>query len=563
MTPLSNGGTALAKTIDGELFKNMMIEGAAAVDARKEEINDLNVFPVPDGDTGINMSLTLNSAARELAKMSSPTLGKALDVTASAVLRGARGNSGVITSLLFRGFAKGMKDLSAADGGNLANGLTEGVAAAYKAVLKPAEGTILTVSRMAAEAAVRTAKEDRDCEKVLSAAIEAAKEALSETTEQNPVLKKAGVVDAGGFGFIILLEGMYTALTGQTGLRSVFTPSVKKPKIAEPPALADFSQFDTGEITFSYCTEFIAERKDKKRSPEKLREVLESIGDCVVVVDDDEIIKIHVHTDTPDRALAEGLKYGPLISIKIENMRAQHEQLLQETMAENLGERKIAAPEKRYGFVAVAAGEGLESVFADLGVDNMVKGGQTMNPSTEDILNAIDATPAEVVFVLPNNKNIIMASEQAAPLSEKQVVVLPTKTIPQGLCAMLAFDPDVDLAVNEGNMKKAIEAVRTGQVTYAARDSEFDGRKIKEGDFMAMADGKLIYTSRKMEDVLKKLARELAGKKSSFITVIYGEGADEKGAQDFADLLQKEAKNAEVNVVYGGQPVYSYIISVE
>ena len=553
----------MAKIIDGELFKNMMIEGAAAVDARKEEINDLNVFPVPDGDTGINMALTLNAAAKELAKMNTPTLGKALEVSSSAVLRGARGNSGVITSLLFRGIAKGMKDVSTADGGNLANGLTEGVAAAYKAVLKPAEGTILTVSRVAAEAAVKAAKVDRDCEKVLMAAIEAAKVALEQTTEQNPVLKKAGVVDAGGFGFIVLLEGMYIALTGQTGLRSVFMPSIKKPVEVSADALADFAQFDTGEITFSYCTEFIAERKDKKRSPDKLREFLMSIGDSVVVVEDDEIIKVHVHTENPDKALGEGLKYGPLLTMKIENMRAQHEQLLKEAREEQMGERKVAPPENRYGFVAVAAGEGLRSVFIDLGVDNMVEGGQTMNPSTEDILNAIDATPAEVVFVLPNNKNIIMASEQAAPLSDKQVVVLPTKTIPQGLCAMLAFDPDVDLSVNEATMNKAIQNVHTGQVTYAARDSEFEGRNIKEGDFMSMAEGKLVHTSKKFESVVKKLAAEIADKKSSFITIIYGEGADEEQANEVAEIFQKEAKNAEIQVIFGGQPVYSYIVSVE
>ncbi len=556
----------MAKMIDGEVFKNMMIAGAAAVDAHKEEINDLNVFPVPDGDTGTNMSMTLGSAAREMSKLSSPTLGKALQVTSSAVLRGARGNSGVITSLLFRGFAKGMKDISQADGGNFANGLTEGVAAAYKAVLKPTEGTILTVSRMAAEAAVKAAKENRDPELVIAAAIEAAKIALPETTEQNPVLKKAGVVDAGAYGFIVLLEGMQAALTGKAAPLS-FIPTFKKEK-PDPsqftnPATADFSQFDTGEITFTYCTEFIAERADKKRSPDKLREVLESIGDCVVVVDDDEIIKIHVHTDTPDKALSEGLKYGPLLTVKVENMRAQHELLLQESMAESLGERKVAPPENRYGFVAVAAGEGLKSVFTDLGVDNMVQGGQTMNPSTEDILNAVDATPAEIVFVLPNNKNIIMAAEQAAPLSDKQVVVLATKTIPQGLCAMLAFDPDVDLEVNEQAMEEAIGRVHTGQITYAARDSEFDGRSIKEGDYMAMADGKLVHTSKKQEDVIKKLARELAGRKSTFITILYGEGADEQSANEVAAVFQKEAKNAEINVVFGGQPVYSYIVSVE
>lgn len=551
----------MAKTIDGELFKNMMIEGAAAVDARKEEINDLNVFPVPDGDTGINMALTLNAAAKELAKMSSPTLGKALDVTASHVLRGARGNSGVITSLLFRGFAKGMRDVSVADGGHFANGLTEGVNAAYKAVLKPAEGTILTVARVSAETAVKTAKKDRDCEVVLLATIESAKEALLETTEQNPVLKKANVVDAGAFGYIILLEGMYAALTGRVIARTEVPGEVKK--VAQSPATVDFSQFDTGEITFSYCTEFIAERKDQKRSVDKLREVLEGIGDSVVVVEDDEIIKVHVHTENPDKALSEGLKYGPLLTVKIENMRAQHEELLKESLAENIGERKVAEPENRYGFVAVAAGDGLSSVFSDLGVDTMVEGGQTMNPSTEDILNAIDSTPSEIVFVLPNNKNIIMASEQAAPLSEKQVVVLPTKTIPQGLCAMLAFDPDVDLVINEKGMKTAISSVHSGQITYAARDSDFEGRKIKEGDYMSLAEGKLVHTSNNFEAVAQRLAKEIADKKSSYITIIHGEGADDERTELVADLFAKAAKNAEVNVVYGGQPVYSYIISVE
>ncbi len=553
----------MAKLIDGEVYKNMLIEGAAAVEAHKEEINDLNVFPVPDGDTGINMALTLGAGARELAKLSSPTLGKALEVTSSALLRGARGNSGVITSLLFRGFSKGMKDLSEADGGNLANALTEGVSAAYKAVLKPAEGTILTVARVSAEAAVKAAKKDRDPEVVLLAAIERAKTALAETVEQNPVLKKAGVVDAGGFGYVILMEGMYAALTGKAR-QHTFIPAVKKAdNVKSSVAMADFSQFDTGEITFAYCTEFIAERTDKTRSPDKLRALLESIGDSVVVVDDEEIIKIHVHTDDPDKALAGGLKYGQLSAIKIENMKEQHERLLQETMQETLGSRTVAPAEKRYGFVAVAAGEGICSIFQDLGVDNMVQGGQTMNPSTEDILNAVDATPAEVVFVLPNNKNIIMAGEQAAGLSEKQVIVLPTKTIPQGFSAMLAFDPDVDATINDSNMKSGLARVKTGQITYAARDSDFDGKNIKQGDYLAMIDGKLTTTNKRFDEAVKKLAKEISDKKTAFITIIYGEGADEDQAEYVRSVFEKEAKNAEINLVYGGQPVYSYIISVE
>lgn len=549
----------MAKIIDGERFKQMICAAAAAVDERKQEINELNVFPVPDGDTGTNMSLTMLNAARELEKLQSPTLGRALDVTASALLRGARGNSGVITSLLFRGMSKSLRACSEIDGAALAAAMTEGVQSAYKAVMKPAEGTILTVSRLAAEAAVKTARRDRDCEKVLAAAIDAAREVLPETMEMNPVLKKAGVVDAGAYGWIIILDGMMSALTGT--VRN-FVVNLGKPQKALDMS-ADFSQFDTDEITFAYCTEFIAERRDKRRSVMRLRSFLESLGDSVVIVDDDELVKIHVHTDTPDRALNAGLKFGPLSSIKIENMLMQHEGKVKEGAAKEIKKRVIAAPEQRYGFVAVAAGSGLSSVFADLGADNVVSGGQTMNPATEDLLEAVDKTPSEVVFILPNNKNIEFASQQAAELSEKQVIVIPTATTPQGIAAMLAFDPDLDPQDNTAEMTRALENVKTGQITYAARDSAFEGRNIKEGDYLALLDGKLVANGRKFDDVARKLARAMIDRKSQFITVFRGEGSDAEKSAVLQESFSALAKAAEYNIVDGGQPVYSYIISVE
>lgn len=549
----------MAKIIDGERFKQMICAAAGAVDDRKQEINELNVFPVPDGDTGTNMSLTMLNAARELEKLQNPTLGRALEVTASGLLRGARGNSGVITSLLFRGMAKSLRACSEIDGAALAAAMTEGVQSAYKAVMKPAEGTILTVSRLAAEAAVKTARRDRDCEKVLAAAIDAARAALPETMEMNPVLKKAGVVDAGAYGWIIILDGMMGALTGT--VRN-FVVNLAKPQKALDMS-ADFSQFDTEEITFAYCTEFIAERRDKRRSVARLRAFLESLGDSVVVVDDEELVKIHVHTDNPDRALGEGLKFGPLSSIKIENMLIQHENKVKETTVKDIKKRVIAAPEQRYGFVSVAAGAGLSSVFTDLGADNIVSGGQTMNPSTEDLLKAVDKTPAEVVFILPNNKNIILAGQQAAELSEKQVTVISSKTTPQGIAAMLAFDPDLDPQDNAAEMERALENVKTGQITYAARDSSFDGRNIREGEFLALLDGKLVANGRKFDDVARKLARTMIDRKSQFITVFRGEGADAEKSAALQESFSSLTKTAEYNIVDGDQPVYSYIISVE
>ena len=544
------------KLIDGLLFQRMVIEGALAIAEKKEQANELNVFPVPDGDTGTNMSLTMGSAMAEMHRLHEPTLAKAADTTASALLRGARGNSGVILSLLFRGMAKKLRECTAAGGRDFALALREGVEAAYKAVMKPAEGTILTVSRVAAQHAVECcqANPELSVEEVFAAVLERGQTALEETTQQNPVLAKAGVVDAGGFGFLTILEGMRDAYLGIHKERAI-------PEDTPSKAAADFSAISDEDITFTYCTEFIAQRKDKARNVGRLRAILSGIGDSLVVVDDDDIVKVHVHTDQPNKALEEGLKCGPLLTVKIENMREQHTAKVIESTEPR--ERVIRDPEKKYGFVAVAAGEGLGSVFTDLGADVVVKGGQTMNPSTNDILYAIDAVPAEVVFVFPNNKNIIMAAEQAVPLSGKQVVIIPSRNIPQGISALLAFDPDGETEINTGAMKEAMEAVTAGQITYAARNSEFDGKKIKEGEYLALCEGKLCANSRKPFDAVKKLAREMVRTDSAFATIIFGEGVSEEDAAKVEEIFRKENRDLEITVIDGGQPVYYYIISVE
>ncbi len=543
--------------ITGPMFQTMVVEGALAIAEKKEQANELNVFPVPDGDTGTNMSLTMASAMEEMGRLHEPTLAQAADKTASALLRGARGNSGVILSLLFRGMAKKLREKPEADGRDFAVALREGVDTAYKAVMKPAEGTILTVSRVAAQHALERCQADPELpvEEVFRAVIERGEKALAETTTQNPVLAKAGVVDAGGFGFLTILSGMFDAFRGIHRERTAE---------AEPSrAAADFSAIKDEDITFTYCTEFIAERRDKSRNVNRMRSILSNIGDSLVVVEDDDIIKVHVHTDQPNRALEEALKFGPLLTVKIENMREQHTAKVVEGTADAPRERVIAPPEKKFGFVAVAAGEGLESVFTDLGVDQMVRGGQTMNPSTDDLLHAIDAVPAETVFILPNNKNIIMAAEQAAPLSEKEVIVLPTKNIPQGMTAMLAFDGGAETEANRSAMVEAIGGVRAGQVTYAARNSEFDGKKIKEGEFLALCEGKLTANSKRQMDVVKKLAREMVKPESAFATIIFGEGVSEEEAAKAEDIFRKENRDLEITVIDGGQPVYYYLISVE
>ena len=548
-------------TIDGASFQRMVIHAAASINSRKQEINELNVFPVPDGDTGTNMSLTISTAAAEMKKKAAATVGEAAAMNASALLRGARGNSGVILSLLFRGFSKAVKDKETIDGRDLAVALDWGVAAAYKAVMKPAEGTILTVSRLAAAQAAATARENNSVEGVLQAAIEEGHIALDNTINQNPVLKKAGVVDAGGKGFLVILQGMLDELRGEP-----MPESGDENAPAAPKDRADFESFSTEEIKFGYCTEFICARDNKKKDPEALRGFLNALGDSLVLVEDDDIIKVHVHTNHPGKVLEEALTYGALQTVKIENMRNQHSEILEEAAqaAPAQEEHKVAAPEKPYGFVAVCAGEGVSAVFRDLGADGIISGGQTMNPSTEDIMREIDKTPAEVVFVLPNNKNIIMAAEQCIRLVEgKQVVVLPSKTVPQGISAMLAFDPDSSVEENTEAMSEALKRVSTSEITYAARDSDFDGFAIKRGDYLALTEHQLFGTDRKLDKLLRRLAEADAQQSAEFINIFYGEDVSEKDAQKALALFTECCPNAEITLLSGGQPVYYYMISAE
>lgn len=540
-------------TIDGALLARMVIHGAASINSQKQQINELNVFPVPDGDTGTNMSLTIGTAAAELAKKPIPDVDRAAAVNAGALLRGARGNSGVILSLLFRGFAKALKDKQTADGADFAGALDSGVATAYKAVMKPAEGTILTVSRLAARRAAEAARENPSVEFVLQEALAEGHVALEDTVNQNPVLKKAGVVDAGGKGFLIILQGMLDELRGLPVPEGGQTP-------AAPKARADFSQFETADIKFGYCTEFICAR-DTKKDPEALRAFLSALGDSLVLVDDDEIIKVHVHTNHPGRVLEEALTYGALQTVKVENMRNQHTEILDEEEAEA---PRPAAPKKKFGFVAVCAGEGLAGVFRDLGVDGIVSGGQTMNPSTEDILDEVNRTPAEIVYVLPNNKNIIMAAQQCVPMVKgKKVVVLPTATVPQGISAMLAADPDSDEESNTAAMTEAFSRTHTAQITYAARNSDFDGFAIKQGDYLALAESQLFGTDPDLNALLEKLARAPAQQQAEFITIFYGADVTEEQGEAARTLFAAACPKAEVTLVAGGQPVYYYMISAE
>ena len=543
----------------------MLLCANAALEENKQKINELNVFPVPDGDTGTNMSLTMNSAAIELGRKQTDTVGAVADCAASALLRGARGNSGVILSLLFRGVAKSLKGRETASAAEFAAAVSAGVDAAYKAVMKPAEGTILTVSRLGAQAAVAFAKDSTDFEGMLDALLAAAREALADTQNINPVLRRAGVVDAGGEGFVLVMDAMLGYLQGRTAapVTSAAPAAAQAPKEG-----ADFSEFDTGEITFGYCTEFIVARENSK-SPELLRSFLKNLGDCVVVVDDDEIIKVHVHTNVPGEVLTEALTYGPLQTVKIENMRNQHTALSgKETEAEAAAkaeaEPEVAQPEKQFGVVAVSAGEGMANLFRELGVDRVVTGGQTMNPSTEDILTEVNKTPAEVVFVLPNNKNIIMAAQQCIGLTEKTVVVIPTASIPQGVSAMMAVDPDMsDADAIAKAMTDAAQCVSTAQITYAARNSDFDGFDIHEGDYLALLDGKLLGTDRDVSALLDGLSDEAASREAEFITVFYGEDVNEEDAHKACDAFTRKCPDAEVNLICGGQPVYYYIISIE
>ena len=553
--------------ISGGAFKQMVAFGAACITAQKQAINDLNVFPVPDGDTGTNMSLTIQTAVTELRRVEPSTLEEAAKITASGLLRGARGNSGVILSLLFRGLSKSAKGLEEMDGVQLAAAMSEGVTTAYGAVMKPAEGTVLTVSRLAAARAEEAAQEQNCAEYVLAEAIATGYETLAETTEMNPVLKKAGVVDAGGKGYLIILEGMLSSLRGEP-----------MPEVEEEPEhnKADFAAIGDEDITFAFDTVFIVRKNDPNVDLAPFRAYLDSIGDSLFSGEDDETFKVHVHTDTPGEALTAAQRYGTLELAKIENMRTQAADLAAGRKAQSTddldaieaeleqAEQAEVPAEKRYGFLAVCAGDGLAAAFRDLGVDRVVSGGQTMNPSTEAILREVNHTPSEIVFVLPNNKNIVMAAQQCVGLTEKQVIVVPTHSIPQGISAMMSVDtaeedPQAILAA----MTEAAAAVTTAQITYAARNSDFDGFAINEGDYLALLDGKLFGTERDITSLLTRLAALAAEREAAFVTLFYGEGVSQEEAEAAQALFTEACPETEISLLSGGQPVYYYTISIE
>lgn len=557
----------MTEKISGGAFKQMVAFGAACITREKQAINDLNVFPVPDGDTGTNMSLTIQTAAAELKKCEPATVGEAAKITASALLRGARGNSGVILSLLFRGLSKSAKGLEEMDGVQLAAAMSEGVTTAYGAVMKPAEGTVLTVSRLAAARAEEAAQEQNCAEYVLAEAIATGYETLAETTEMNPVLKKAGVVDAGGKGYLIILEGMLSSLRGEP-----------MPEVEEEPEhdKADFAAIGDEDITFAFDTVFIVRKNDPNVDLAPFRAYLDSIGDSLVIGEDDESFKVHVHTDTPGEALTAAQRYGTLELAKIENMRTQAADLAAGRKAQSTddldaieaeleqAEQAEVPAEKRYGFLAVCAGDGLAAAFRDLGADRVVSGGQTMNPSTEAILREVNHTPSEIVFVLPNNKNIVMAAQQCVGLTEKQVIVVPTHSIPQGISAMMSVDtaeedPQAILAA----MTDAAAAVTTAQITYAARNSDFDGFAINEGDYLALLDGKLFGTERDITSLLTRLAALAAEREAAFVTLFYGEGVSQEEAEAAQALFTEACPETEISLLSGGQPVYYYTISIE
>ena len=540
--------------ISGKLFRDAIINGAVCLENSRHQVDELNVYPVPDGDTGTNMSMTINAAKKELLLLGDDvSVSKAADTAASAMLRGARGNSGVILSIIFRGFSKAFKDLEHAECTHFSNALEHGVDAAYKAVMKPTEGTILTVSRMASQAAQKACHSTNELPVFWKVVCEAAEEALAKTPEMLPILKKSGVVDAGGSGLVIIFKAMLDIFEGGKAAASVKSET-KEIVVADDD--------DDADIRFTYCTECIITKSADCRDAASLRAFLETIGDCVLVVDDDEIIKVHVHTNEPGTVIQKALEYGYINLPKIENMKLQHDGKVKEKAQKSKVRR--TKPEKKYGFVAVAAGHGVEALFRDLGVDCIVTGGQTMNPSTEDIIDAVYSTPAETVFILPNNKNIIMAAEQAVKFADRGVCVLQTRTIPQGIAAMLAFDESADISENRTAMTRAFEKVSTGLVTFAARDTEFDGKQIKKGEIIALDNNKLAFTDKDVSKVMVKLVKKLVNNETSYVTLIYGADVTDESAEKMHRLIsQKLGDKVEVMLVNGGQPVYYYIISVE
>ncbi len=558
--------------INGSQLRDAIISAANNIANKKSSVDALNVFPVPDGDTGTNMSMTISAGVRELEKLENPTVSETAKVASSALLRGARGNSGVILSLLFRGFSKGIEGHETAGPAELAKALSMGVEAAYKAVMKPTEGTILTVSRCAAEKAAVMAGSEKSVSSLLAAMLEQAKETLAETPEMLPILKKSGVVDAGGQGFVYILEGIMDYIKS-----GAITELSEKPSAAAPKAELTAAGADDQEILFTYCTECIVDKKPDAPDGNELRRLCDGLGDSLVFVEDDTMIKIHVHVNDPGRVLSKALEYGSLFTVKIENMKNQHTALKKGAGELPKTEHKKAAPapaakfpyvpvdiDRAYGFVAVCAGKGMTDVFHELGAENIVSGGQTMNPSTEDILAAVQATPAVTVFVLPNNKNIIMAAEQAVLLADREVVVIPSRTVPQGIAAMLAVDEECSSDEIKASMLEALASVVTGQVTYAARDSDFDGKKIGAGEYLALKDGKMLYTGREMEKVCVRLVKAMIQKSTSAVTVYSGEDVTEPQAEAMAESLRaKLPSSIEISLIPGGQPVYYYVFAAE
>jgi len=546
--------------VSGKIFRDAIINGAVCLEKCRKQVDELNVYPVPDGDTGTNMSMTINAAKKELLLLDDDvTVSKVADTAASAMLRGARGNSGVILSIIFRGFSRGFRDLESAECTHFSNALELGVDAAYKAVMKPTEGTILTVSRVASQEARKICAGTNEISVFWNEVCTAASDTLAKTTDMLPILKKSGVVDAGGQGLVIIFNGMLDIFNG-----GKISDAENIPDSAHASVSEDMT--DDAEINFTYCTECIITKASDSRDASSLRAYLETIGDCVLVVDDDEIIKVHVHTNNPGNVIEKALEYGYINLPKIENMRLQHDGIVREKSRTQSQKTSVerTKPEKKYGFVSVAAGHGVEALFRDLGADSIVTGGQTMNPSTEDILDAVYSTPAETVFVLPNNKNIIMAAEQAVKFADRGVCVLQTRTIPQGIAAMLAFDESSDISDNRIAMTKAFEKVSTGLVTFAARDTEFDGKQIKKGEIIALDNSKLAFTDKDISRAVLKLVKKLVNSETSYVTLIYGADVTDENAEKMHRLVsQKFGDKAEVMLVNGGQPVYYYIISVE
>ena len=563
--------------INGKILRDAIISGSNNISNQRAKVDELNVFPVPDGDTGTNMSMTVGAAGRELAALPDDvTVADAASTAASAMLRGARGNSGVITSLLFRGFSKALAGKKQADAADIVAALQKGVEAAYKAVMKPTEGPMLTVARVASEEAA--ASGINDVVELWDLVLDAAQRALDNTPNQLPVLKKAGVVDAGGQGLLVIFEGMGSVFKNGTVIASEEASGSKAKLSSDAAGKGVFTDdlMKVEDITNGYCTQFLV-NKTGEVSTEKLRAFAESNGDSVVCIEDDDVINLHVHTADPGKILSEAIKYGYLTNFKIENMHEQFlarqkqgeglkKQAKAEAQAEQASEFVYAAvdPERTYGFVAVAAGEGLKDIFRDLGADAVVSGGQTMNPATEDIVSAVQSVPAQTVFVLPNNKNIIMAAEMAQKIADRRIVVLPTRTIPQGITAMLNFDPDGTVDANTINMMQAAEKVSTGLITFAARNSDFDGKKIKQGEILALENGKLVSTGTDITKTTYRLVRSMCKKDTSFVTVISGCDVDQEDAEHTTEMIRsKISSDIEVSHLNGGQPVYYYIISVE